>query len=193
MSTFALEVQGCSRRFRSRKGTVQALQDVSFQVPEGACCGLLGPNGAGKSTLIRILANVLRPDAGRIYVLGEPLRWGRHAYKRQVGFMLEDLALMERLTGREQLELAARLYGLSPEQAAATIEALGAPSRSPRRSIAGSKPIRGACAASLPSCWRCCTGRGCSCSTSPSKPWTRRHLRPPSPCCRRATAKVPRS
>lgn len=63
MSTFALEVQGCSRRFRSRKGTVQALQDVSFQVPEGACCGLLGPNGAGKSTLIRILANVLRPDA----------------------------------------------------------------------------------------------------------------------------------
>ncbi|MFO7313980.1 ABC transporter ATP-binding protein [Rhodothermus marinus] len=63
-----------------------------------------------------------------LYVrLGEPLRWGRHAYKRQVGFMLEDLALMERLTGREQLELAARLYGLSPEQATATIEALVAP------------------------------------------------------------------
>ncbi|ACY47420.1 ABC transporter ATP-binding protein [Rhodothermus marinus] len=127
MSTIALEVQGCSRRFRSRKGTVQALQDVTFQVPEGACCGLLGPNGAGKSTLIRILANVLKPDAGRISVLGEPLRWGKHAYKQQVGFMLEDLALMERLTGREQLELAARLYGLSPEQATATIEALVAP------------------------------------------------------------------
>ncbi len=127
MSMIALEVQGCSRRFRSRKGTVQALQDVTFQVPEGACCGLLGPNGAGKSTLIRILANVLKPDVGRISVLGEPLRWGRHAYKRQVGFMLEDLALMERLTGREQLELAARLYGLSPEQATVTIEALVAP------------------------------------------------------------------
>ncbi len=74
-----------------------------------------------------ILANVLKPDAGWISVLDEPLRWGKRAYKRKVGFMLEDLALMERLTGREQLELAARLYGLSPEQATATIEAQVAP------------------------------------------------------------------
>ncbi len=127
MSTIALEVQHCAKRFRSRKGHVQALQDVTFQVPAGARCGLLGPNGAGKSTLIRILANVLRPDAGQITVLGRPLRWGQHAYKRQVGFMLEDLGLMERLTGREQLELAAQLYGLSPDQAAARIESLTRP------------------------------------------------------------------
>ncbi|SHK57006.1 ABC transporter ATP-binding protein [Rhodothermus profundi] len=127
MNATALDVYRCSKRFRSRKGTAQALQDVTFQVPEGARCGLLGPNGAGKSTLIRILANLLRPDAGQITVLGHPLRWGRHAYKRQVGFMLEDLALMERLTGREQLELAAQLYGLPPDQAAARIESLTRP------------------------------------------------------------------
>lgn len=122
----ALEVHQCSKRFCSRKGTVQALKEVTFHIPLGTCCGLVGPNGAGKTTLLRILANVLKADAGQIFMFGQRIRWGQHSYKRQVGFMLEDLCLMERLTGREQLTLAAHLYGLPPVQAQREIERLTA-------------------------------------------------------------------
>jgi len=66
----AISIRGVAKRF----GTVQALKDVSFDVPPRSIFGLLGPNGAGKTTLFSIIANFLKPDAGEIEVLGTNVR-----------------------------------------------------------------------------------------------------------------------
>jgi len=65
----ALEAEGLVKRYGART----AVQDLSFQVPAGSIYGVLGPNGAGKSTTLRMLVGVLRPNAGRISILGGPV------------------------------------------------------------------------------------------------------------------------
>ncbi len=65
----AIELRGLARHFGERT----ALRDVSVSVPAGATLAVLGRNGAGKSTLLRILATLLRPHAGEVALLGEPL------------------------------------------------------------------------------------------------------------------------
>ena len=66
----AIEVEGLVKVFRSRKREVRALDGVDLDVQEGTVLGLLGPNGAGKTTAVRILATLLRPDAGQVTVAG---------------------------------------------------------------------------------------------------------------------------
>ena len=62
----AIEVEGLAKRF----GNVVALERVDFEVPVGTVFGLLGPNGAGKTTTVRALSTILKPDSGRLEVLG---------------------------------------------------------------------------------------------------------------------------
>ena len=62
----AVVAEGLVKTYRSRAGTVRALDGLDLRVPEGSVLGLLGPNGAGKTTTVRILATLLRPDAATL-------------------------------------------------------------------------------------------------------------------------------
>jgi heme exporter protein A len=92
---------------------------VSFELAPGECLALFGPNGAGKTTLLRLFAGLLRPSAGEALVAGHPLRGDAHA-RAQVGLISHQSMLYGALTARENLEFAAKLYGLPDPRAAAT-------------------------------------------------------------------------
>jgi ABC-2 type transport system ATP-binding protein len=110
----AIEFRGVSRWY----GNVVAVNDVSFEVGPGVT-GLLGPNGAGKSTILHMMAGLLRPSAGEVRVLGQPA-WQNPAIYRDIGLVPEREAVYGFLTGREFVELAARLHRLpDPARAAA--------------------------------------------------------------------------
>jgi ABC-2 type transport system ATP-binding protein len=70
----AIEAEGLVKIYRSRKSEVRALDGVDLEVREGTVLGLLGPNGAGKTTTVRILATLLRADAGRATIAGSTSR-----------------------------------------------------------------------------------------------------------------------
>ena len=92
---------------------VTALQDISLETREGEIYGLLGPNGAGKTTFLKILAGLVLPSAGRALVGGVDVARDDRAVKRSIGFVTSDeRSFYWRLTGRENLDFFARLYGL---------------------------------------------------------------------------------
>ncbi|MGE5596840.1 MAG: ABC transporter ATP-binding protein [Hyphomicrobiales bacterium] len=98
-------------------GNVVAVNDISFALGPGIT-GLLGPNGAGKSTTLHMLSGFLRPSAGSITVLGEPI-WQNEALYSRVGLVPEREAVYSFLTGWEFVLLSAKLHKLpDPEEAA---------------------------------------------------------------------------
>jgi daunorubicin resistance ABC transporter ATP-binding subunit len=104
----AIEVHGVGRRF----GEVVALNGLDLTVSAGTVFGLLGPNGAGKTTLVRILATLLAPSSGRAAVLGYDVVREPLAVRRRIGLAGQFAAVDEELTGRENVEMIARLYRL---------------------------------------------------------------------------------
>src|SRR5207248_9057990 len=86
-------------------GSTTALAGVDLEVPEGMVFGLLGPNGAGKTTLVRILATLLRPDAGRAELLGLDVVADASKVREQLALTGQFAAVDELLTGRENLEM----------------------------------------------------------------------------------------
>jgi daunorubicin resistance ABC transporter ATP-binding subunit len=110
-------------------GEVRALDGLSLDVPEGIIFGLLGPNGAGKTTLIRILATLLPADAGVARVAGADVRREPDRVRERIGLAGQYAAADGHLTGRENIELVGRLYGLSRRdartRAAAVVERIG--------------------------------------------------------------------
>ena len=117
--THLLQAEGLTRAFGGRR----AVHGVTLELDAGECLALFGPNGAGKSTLLRLLAGLLKPTAGTARINGQPLR-GDTAARGQVGFISHQSMLYGPLTVRENVELAARLYGVR-EPAAAAMQALG--------------------------------------------------------------------
>jgi len=93
-------------------GPTRALDGVSLEVPRGSMLALLGPNGAGKTTLVRVIATLLTPDSGRVTVAGLDIESDRLAVRRLIGLSGQSASVDERLSGRENLALAARLYHL---------------------------------------------------------------------------------
>jgi len=113
-------VDSLSRHF----GEVVAVDRVSLEVNAGEVFGFLGHNGAGKTTTVRLLNGVLAPDAGRVRVLGmEPVSEGPKL-RRRTGVLTETPSLDERLTGRENLEIYAELYGVPREALSGRVERL---------------------------------------------------------------------
>jgi ABC-2 type transport system ATP-binding protein len=93
-------------------GERKAVDGVSFEIDRGECLGLLGPNGAGKTTTILAICNLITPDAGEIRI-GESSASPRRTQTRgQIGYVPQEIALYEDLTGRENLRFFGRLYGL---------------------------------------------------------------------------------
>jgi ABC-2 type transport system ATP-binding protein len=98
-------------------GSVRALDGLSLSIPRGIIFGLLGPNGAGKTTLIRLLATLLRADSGTAYVAGFEVRQEPRRVRERIGLAGQSAAVDEYLTGRENIEMTGRLYGLSRRDA----------------------------------------------------------------------------
>jgi ABC-2 type transport system ATP-binding protein len=113
----AIEAEGLIKIYRSRKSEVRALDGVDLEVEEGTVLGLLGPNGAGKTTTVRILATLLRPDAGSARVAGIDVLRDPDAVRRVIGLSGQYAAVDENLTARENLWMFGRLYQLSSAEA----------------------------------------------------------------------------
>jgi ABC-2 type transport system ATP-binding protein len=109
-----VEVEGVERSF----GDTRALCGIDLVVPEGHVIALLGPNGAGKTTLVRILSTLIPPDAGKARVAGFDVLKQPVAVRRSIGLAGQYAAVDETLTGRENLEMVARLSRLSKKLAA---------------------------------------------------------------------------
>ncbi len=105
-------------------GAVKALDRVSLDVKRGSVTALLGPNGAGKTTLVRILSTLLKPDGGTAAVAGFDVVSQAHALRSVIGLSGQYAAVDEMLTGRENLEMVARLYHLGPKDARARTDEL---------------------------------------------------------------------
>ena len=103
----AIEVEGLSRTFND----LQAVDNISFTVEVGEVFGFLGHNGAGKTTTIRMLSGQLRPSAGRARVAGCDVITEQQRLKPLVGVVSDNQNLYERMSARENLSFAARLYG----------------------------------------------------------------------------------
>ncbi|MEW2354192.1 ATP-binding cassette domain-containing protein [Spirillospora sp. NPDC029432] len=102
-----------------RFGATAALAGFDLEVGEGTVCGLLGPNGAGKTTAVRILSTLLRADSGRVTVAGHDVARDGARVRRRIGLTGQHPAVDEVLTGRENLEMWARLYHLRARAARA--------------------------------------------------------------------------
>jgi sodium transport system ATP-binding protein len=101
------------KRFRDRKrGTVCAVNDVSFSCRPGEIYGLLGANGAGKTTTLRMLATILAPTEGTAIVAGFDVVKDPQLVRSRVGFLSTATALYGRLSAQEMVEYFGRLYGL---------------------------------------------------------------------------------
>jgi ABC-2 type transport system ATP-binding protein len=108
----AIRVENLTKTFKD----VTAVAEVSFSVPEGELFGLLGPNGAGKTTTINILATLLRPTSGTAFVGGHDVLRDRDSVRKSIGVVFQEPALDGKLTGRENLEFHAMMYGLGREE-----------------------------------------------------------------------------
>ena len=108
-----IELQQLNKRYAAGKGaSVQALNDLSLQVPAGSLFGLLGPNGAGKTTALRILCTLLAPDSGQVRVGGVDALADPRGVRRLLGYVAQEVAIDKILTGRELLQLQGDLFHL---------------------------------------------------------------------------------
>ena len=96
-----------------RYGSFTAVDAIDFEAPAGQIYGLLGPNGAGKTSTLRMIAGILRPDAGRVLIDGHDLVREPNEAKRRLGYVPDRPFLYEKLTGVELLRFVAGLYGQS--------------------------------------------------------------------------------
>lgn len=112
--TMLVEARGLERVF----GRQRAVDGVSFTLRAGEALGVFGPNGAGKTTLVRLLAGLLKPSRGEALVMGVRAA-GNATARAAIGLISHESMLYPALTARENVELAARLYGVTnPPEAA---------------------------------------------------------------------------
>ena len=117
----AIEILDLSKSFHGHP----ALQGISLEVDPGAIYGFMGPNGAGKTTAIKILMGLLNPAGGSAALLGEKVRSGLSpGLKRKIGYLPEEPAFPEALTGREVLEFVQEVNGIPPAEGRIRIDSI---------------------------------------------------------------------
>lgn len=117
----AIEVEKLTRAFN----TLKAVDNISFSVQSGEIFGFLGHNGAGKTTTIRMLSGQLLPTSGHARVAGCDVITEQRRLKPLIGVVSEHQNLYERMTGRENLEFAVRLYGQDIRRVDETLRQVG--------------------------------------------------------------------
>ena len=105
----AIETTALTRRF----GDITAVDHIDVRIPYGQIFGLLGPNGAGKSTTIKMLTTLLDPSSGKAVVAGFDVVKAAAEVRRRIGYVPQMLSADGALTGRENLMLSAKLYGMA--------------------------------------------------------------------------------
>jgi ABC-2 type transport system ATP-binding protein len=104
-----IEVRDLTKIFEK---TIKAVDQISFEIKKGEIYGFLGPNGAGKTTTISMLATILKPTNGSAVVCGHDIIKECDEVRRCIGIVFQDPSLDDRLTGKENLDFHARMYGL---------------------------------------------------------------------------------
>ena len=107
-------------------GALRAVDGIDLEVPRGMIFGILGPNGAGKTTLLRMLATLVKPDAGSAQIMGHDLVSAPHEVRKSIAMTGQFASLDEDLTGRENLTLLAKLWGFRGRAAARADQLLAA-------------------------------------------------------------------
>jgi ABC-2 type transport system ATP-binding protein len=115
----AVQAEELVKHYKGRNGGIEAVRGVDLRVETGEVFGFLGPNGAGKSTTVKMLTTLLTITAGSAQVAGVDVAGDPDEVRRRIGVALQEAGLDPRQTGRELLILQARLFGLSPADAAA--------------------------------------------------------------------------
>ncbi|HEU5230613.1 MAG TPA: ABC transporter ATP-binding protein [Ktedonobacteraceae bacterium] len=111
-----MKIEHISKTYRN----VHALSDFSLEIPRGSIYGLIGPNGAGKTTLLRILAALLFPSSGKVWLNGKEVDKSLSVIQSKVGYMPDFFGVYPDLTSTEYLEFYAGIHGI-PRQKQATL------------------------------------------------------------------------
>jgi sodium transport system ATP-binding protein len=140
-----IHVSNLTKSFRDlRRGTVLAVDHISFDAQRGQVFGLLGPNGAGKTTTMRILCTVLRPSGGTVELAGFNVLTHPGQVRQHIGFLSATTAIYDRMTAWELVEYFGRLYGLEGERLRARMEEIFATLRmNDFRDVLGAKMSTG--------------------------------------------------
>lgn len=139
MANIIVDGRGVTRHF----GAIRAVDGVNLDIRSGELFGLIGHNGAGKSTLFKVMLGLLPLSSGEIRIDGESVS-GRNFrnVRRKIGYLPENLALYDNLTGLETLQFFARLKGADVQQCAAKLERVGLADAANRRVRDYSKGMR---------------------------------------------------
>lgn len=113
-----LDVQGIQKKYQKTK----AVDNLSFQIEEGEIVGLLGANGAGKSTALEMIATLKKPDRGVILYKGRDIYKYCKSYRKELGYVPQEIMLFEELSGRKNLLFWGEAYGLGRKECLKRIE-----------------------------------------------------------------------
>lgn len=113
-----IDVRDLTRKFRE----LVAVDTLNFTVEQGEVFGLLGPNGAGKTTTLSMLCTILKPTSGTAIVNGYDITEHPSQVRRSIGIVFQEPSIDDRLTGRENLEMHADLYGVPKREQRKRIE-----------------------------------------------------------------------
>jgi len=104
-----IKVKGLSKSYSD----IKALKNLAIEIEAGTLFGILGPNGAGKSTLIKILATLIEPDSGEVFINNINLIKNSRKIRELIGYVAQEIALDKILTGRELLDFQSDLYHIN--------------------------------------------------------------------------------
>ncbi|QOW19526.1 ATP-binding cassette domain-containing protein [Lysobacter ciconiae] len=121
-----ITAENLHKGFKTKSGTVKAVDGVDFTALDGQITGLLGPNGAGKTTTLRMLYTLMKPDAGAITVDGIDAAADPAAVRQVLGVLPDARGVYKRLTARENIAYFGQLHGLSAATIAERTRALSA-------------------------------------------------------------------
>lgn len=124
-----LEIQDLQKNYGTKNNLTKALNGVNFDVLAGEFLGIMGPSGSGKTTLLNCIATIIKPTSGRILLNGNNISAfdskDLEKYRgRRIGYLFQDFALLDNLTGQENIQLPLSIHGMSHSESRAKIEAL---------------------------------------------------------------------
>src|SRR6202048_4636177 len=114
-----IETRGLRRIFKSRKQEVVAVDGIDLKVEKGEIFGFLGPNGAGKTTTLRMLSTLMKPTSGEATVAGADLRKEPNKVRERIGYVSQAGSSAPEVSGRNELIIQGRVYGMSKTEAKA--------------------------------------------------------------------------